>query len=61
VPLTIWFLAFYFMEVSKQQMPAAHLQRILGVSYETAWSMRQRVRAAPAREQALFAQLFGSE
>jgi transposase-like protein len=61
VPLTTWFLAFYFMEVSRQQMPAAHLQRILGVSYETAWSMRQRVRAAPARQQAFFAQLFGPE
>jgi transposase-like protein len=61
VPLTTWFLAIYLMEVSKLQMPAAHLQRILGVSYETAWSMRQRVRAAPTRERAFFAQLFGPE
>ena len=61
VPLTNWFLAIYFMAVSKQRMPASQLQRILGVSYETAWSMRNRLKGAPPREQAFFAKLLEPE
>src|SRR5678815_5733169 len=39
LPLTQWFLGAYFMAVSSNRMQATELQQILGVSYETAWSM----------------------
>jgi transposase-like protein len=61
VPLTDWFLAIYFMAVSKQRMTAAQLQRILGVSYETAWTMKERLKGAPARQQAFFGKLLEQE
>jgi transposase-like protein len=61
VPLTDWFLAIYFMAVSKQRIPATQLQRILGVSYETAWTMKERLKGAADREQAFFAKLWEPE
>jgi transposase-like protein len=38
IPLRDWFLAVYFMAVSKDRLPATQLERILGVTYETAFS-----------------------
>lgn len=60
-PSRIGFLAIYFMAVSKQRMPATQLQRILGVSYETAWTMKDRLKGAADREQAFFAKLWEPE
>jgi hypothetical protein len=42
-------------------MPATQLQRILGVSYETAWTKKDRLKGAADREQAFFAKLWEPE
>ena len=43
LPLTDWWLVIYLMDCSKMRVSAKELQRMLGVGYETAWSMRDRV------------------
>ena len=43
IPLRDWFLAVYFMAVSKDRLPATQLERILGVTYETAFSVKKRL------------------
>jgi transposase-like protein len=57
ISLRNWFLGVYFMAVSKDRMPATQLERILGVSYETAFSMKERRMAATEPDKALLAKL----
>jgi transposase-like protein len=58
IPLKDWFLAIYFMDVSRGRLPATELQRILGVSYETAFSMKRRLANAEGRDKVVLAKLF---
>jgi transposase-like protein len=46
LPLAKWFLAIYFMTESKNGMSALQIKRTLNISYETAWYLCRRVRAA---------------
>lgn len=48
VPLNKWLLAFYLLCSSKKGMSALQLQRMLKVSYKTAWFMCHRIRWAMA-------------
>ena len=54
-PLTVWFAAAWQMVSQKHGISALGLQRVLGLgSYQTAWAMLHRYRAAmvrPGREQ----------
>lgn len=53
-PLTVWFAAVWYMTSAKNGVSAKTLHRLLGFgSYQTAWTMRHRLRAAmvrPARD-----------
>jgi transposase-like protein len=46
LPLWKWFLAVYLMCESKKGISAKQLQRMLSVSYKTAWYLSHRVRDA---------------
>lgn len=46
MPLTQWFLAFYFVSQDKRGISAVHLAAMLGTTYKTAWSMLRRIRIA---------------
>jgi transposase-like protein len=48
VALNKWLLAFYLLCASKKGMSALQLQRMLKVSYKTAWFMCHRIRWAMA-------------
>lgn len=48
VPLNKWLMAFYLLCSSKKGMSALQLQRMLKVSYKTAWFMCHRIRWAMA-------------
>ena len=43
LPLTTWFLAIYLITQAKTGISALALHRQLGVSYNTAWSMKQKI------------------
>lgn len=45
LPLTKWFLAIYLMTQSKNDIAALELMRQLGVKYDTAWLMKQKLMA----------------
>ena len=46
MPLTQWFLAFYFVSQDKRGISATALMSMLGTTYKTAWYMLMRIRAA---------------
>lgn len=46
VPLNKWLMAFHLMAASKKGMSAKQLERMLGVTYKTAWFMAHRIREA---------------
>jgi transposase-like protein len=46
LPLSKWFMAVYLMGESKKGISARQLQRILGVTYKTAWYLAHRIRSA---------------
>lgn len=46
MPLTTWFLALYLMTQAKTNISALALKRHLGVSWKTAWLLRQKVMEA---------------
>jgi len=46
IPLTKWLLAMHLMGASKKGMSALQLQRMLGVTYKTAWFLCHRIREA---------------
>jgi len=49
-PLTVWFAAAWYMTSSKNGVSATTLHRLLGFgSYQTAWTMLHRFRAAMVR------------
>ena len=43
LPLTIWFLAIHLITQAKTGLSALSLHRQLGVSYNTAWSIKQKI------------------
>jgi len=43
LPLTLWFLAMYLLTQQKNGISALELKRQLGVSYQTAWSMKHKL------------------
>ena len=43
LPLTTWFLAIHLITQAKTGVSALSLKRQLGVSYNTAWSMKQKI------------------
>ncbi len=43
LPLTTWFLAIYLITQAKTGLSALALHRQLGVSYNTAWSMKHKI------------------
>jgi len=46
VPMNKWLLVFHLMVASKKGISALQIQRMIGVSYNTAWFMCHRVRLA---------------
>lgn len=48
VPLAKWVLATHLMAASKKGMSAKQIERMLGVTYKTAWFMMHRIREAMA-------------
>src|SRR5687768_18138725 len=46
VPLHKWLLATHLMAASKKGMSAKQMERMLGVTYKTAWVLCHRIRAA---------------
>jgi len=48
IPLSKWMLATHLMAASKKGMSAKQIERMLGVTYKTAWFMMHRVREAMA-------------
>src|SRR5215204_1531695 len=46
IPLSKWLFAMHLMGASKKGMSALQLQRMLDVTYKTAWFMCHRIRAA---------------
>ena len=46
VPLNKWMHAFYLMSASKKGISSKQLQRMLEVTYKTAWFMSHRIREA---------------
>ena len=50
LPLTDWLLVIYLMDSSKRRISAKEVERMLGVSYETAWNMHRRIGQAMEKE-----------
>jgi transposase-like protein len=50
VPLNKWLMAFHLVAASKKGMSSKQLERMLGVSYKTAWFMSHRIREAMTTE-----------
>ncbi len=46
LPLTTWFLAFYFVSQDKRGISAVQLSSYIGVTYKTAWYLLKRLRSA---------------
>ncbi|RQU29161.1 IS1595 family transposase [Burkholderia cenocepacia] len=46
VPINKWLLVFHLMGASKKGVSALQVQRMIGVSYNTAWFMCHRIREA---------------
>lgn len=46
LPLTVWFLAIYLVTQAKTGLSALALKRQLGVSYNTAWGIKQKIMQA---------------
>jgi transposase-like protein len=50
VPLNKWLMAFHLVAASKKGVSSKQLERMLGVSYKTAWFMSHRIREAMTTE-----------
>lgn len=48
IPISKWLLAMHLMGASKKGMSALQLQRMLGVTYKSAWFLCHRIREAMA-------------
>jgi transposase-like protein len=53
-PLYKWFLAIYLVSNDKRGISAKTLQRHIGVSYDTAWNMLNKIRNAMAERNAKY-------
>ena len=53
LPLTTWFLAFYFVSQDKRGISAVQLSSLIGVTYKTAWYLLKRVRTAMGQRDGL--------
>lgn len=51
LPLTTWFLAIHLLTSTKTNMAALELKRHLGVTYRTAWRLKQKVMEAMAQRE----------
>jgi len=52
LPLTVWFLAFYLIGQAKTGISSLELSRHLGVNYDTAWLLHNKImRAMSEREE----------
>ena len=49
-PLTMWFYAIYLMAQTRSGMSAKTLERMLGVTYKTAWRMFKQIRMLMAED-----------
>jgi hypothetical protein len=54
LPLTLWFLAIYFVSQAKTGLSALALKRLLGVSYPTALLIQHKLMQAMAEREALY-------
>lgn len=54
LPLTVWFMAIYFVACDKRGISAVALAGRLGVCYETAWYMLVRIRKAMDKREHLY-------
>lgn len=52
-PLDLWFFAMYLMVQTKSGVSAKTLERMLGVTYKTAWRMFKQIRLLMAQEPSL--------
>lgn len=53
LPLTVWFLAFYLIGQAKTGISSLELSRHLGVNYDTAWLLHNKIlRAMTERDEA---------
>lgn len=43
LPLTVWFQAIYFITQEKKGISAMELHRVLGISYNAAWRVKQKL------------------
>jgi len=50
MPLTDWLLVIYLMDSSKRRISVKEMERMLGVSYETAWNMHHRISQSMERQ-----------
>jgi transposase-like protein len=48
-PLQLWFKAMFFMTVSKSGLAATTLMRLMGFTYQTAWTWLHKLRKAMVR------------
>ena len=46
LPLTVWFWAIYLCATDKRGISAVQLSRTLGISYDSAWHLLERIRKA---------------
>ena len=46
LPLTTWFLAIYFVTQEKNGISALELSRLLGISYNATWRLKQKLMQA---------------
>lgn len=54
MPLTQWFLAFYFVSQDRRGISAVQLASMLSTKYKTAWYMLTRIRAAMGQRDASY-------
>ena len=52
LPLTTWFLAMHLLTATKTNLSALELMRHLGVSYPTAWTLKQKIMQVMAEQEA---------
>ncbi len=52
-PLDLWFFAMYLMVQTRAGISAKQLQRMLGVTYKTAWRMFKQIRLLMAQDSSM--------
>jgi hypothetical protein len=62
LPLSVWFLDFYLIGQATTGISSLELSRHLGVNYETAWQLHNKImRAMSERKGALSQRSYGSQ